>query len=239
MKNFIIEIIKKIPFLKRLVLAILKIRYSKKYQVKFGKGVYINNTSIFEGQNFLSNDCYFVGCEIGFGSYVGANSHITKTQIGKYCSIGPNVRTIMGQHPTSKFVSTHPSFFSKHSPIGLSYVQEQLFEEHPKSFHPIEDYTIAIGNDVWIGDGAALIEGVTVGNGAIIAANALVTKDVPPYAIIGGVPGKIIKYRFSEPEIANLLKLAWWDKSHEWIQANAEKFQDIKNFKAPIDAIKS
>ena len=87
---------------------------------------------------------------------------------------------------------------------------------------------IVIGNDVWIGSRATILEGVNIGDGVVVAAGAVVTKDVPPYAIVGGVPARIIRYRFDEETIQNLLKMKWWEKDQEWIQNHADDFDDVK-----------
>ena len=84
------------------------------------------------------------------------------------------------------------------------------------------------GNDVWIGSRATILGGVTIGHGAIIAAGAVVTKDVPPYAIVGGVPAKVIKYRFNEQQIEKLLSNPWWDKPIRWIKEHSQEFKDIE-----------
>jgi len=85
---------------------------------------------------------------------------------------------------------------------------------------------VIIENDVWIGANSVIMPGVKVGNGAIIGANAVVTKDVPDYAIVGGVPAKIIKYRFDEKTISSLLELKWWDLDKAIIKENIELFQE-------------
>ena len=87
---------------------------------------------------------------------------------------------------------------------------------------------------MWLGYGTKILEGVTVGDGAVVAAGAVVTKDVPPYAIVGGVPAKVIKYRFSEEDIEYLLKLRWWDKAEEWIKVHAEYFENIELLKEKV-----
>lgn len=89
---------------------------------------------------------------------------------------------------------------------------------------------IEIGNDVWIGDSVLILDGVKIGDGAVLAAGAVVTADVPPYAIVGGVPAKVIRYRFNEDEIEHLIKLKWWDKSEQWIKENAHLFSNVKKF---------
>ena len=83
--------------------------------------------------------------------------------------------------------------------------------------HPATKGDIRIGNDVWIGEDAKILSGVTIGDGAVIGANSLVTKNVPPYAVVGGVPAKIIKYRFPENVISRLLQIKWWDWDYAYL----------------------
>ena len=87
-----------------------------------------------------------------------------------------------------------------------------------------------IGNDVWIGQGTKLLNGIKIGNGAIIAAGSIVVKDVPSYSIVGGTPAKIIKMRFSQAQIDYLESFKWWDKSNSWLKAHCDFFDDIELF---------
>ena len=89
---------------------------------------------------------------------------------------------------------------------------------------------VEIGNDVWIGSHVLILDGVTIGDGAVVAAGAVVTKDVEPYAIYGGVPAKLIKYRFPPKTIEMLLKMKWWDKEEKWIREHTEDFEDVERF---------
>jgi virginiamycin A acetyltransferase len=89
---------------------------------------------------------------------------------------------------------------------------------------------IILGSDVWIGWGVTVLSGVRVGNGAIIAARAVVTKDVPPYAIVGGVPARVIRYRFTDAQIAFLQRSAWWNRDDAWLERHADAFADIEQF---------
>ena len=98
-------------------------------------------------------------------------------------------------------ISTHPVFFSTRMQSGYTFADESYFEEYRGT---------TIGNDVWIGANAIVIDGVRIGDGAVVAAGAVVTKDVPAYAIVGGVPARIIRYRFLQTDIDVLLKINWW-----------------------------
>lgn len=133
-----------------------------------------------------------------------------KLIIGKFCMIASGATFIMnGANHLSESVSSYPfAVFGngwENSMDGKSY--------------PMKGNTI-IGNDVWIGYNATILAGVNIGDGAIIATNATVTKDVEPYTIVGGNPAKIIRKRFSDDEIEKLLKLKWWNKDIEWITQN-------------------
>ena len=81
---------------------------------------------------------------------------------------------------------------------------------------------------MWIGYGARLLAGLTIGDGAVIAAGSVVTKDVEPYCIVGGIPARVIRKRFTDSEIAYLLGLEWWNQSFDWIENNAAKFHNVK-----------
>ena len=206
--------------IKRIIkMTFLRMKF-RKNNVIFGKKTNIAKNSTFEGYNVIGSGCTFEG-HIGYASYLGNSCHIT-AKIGKYCSIAPYVSIIRGKHPSRNWLSTHPAFFSTLKQCGMTYVTENKFDE----FSNITE----IGNDVWIGQSATIIDGVKIGDGAIIGTGSMVTKDIPPYAIAVGVPAKVIRYRFTEEQIAKLLELKWWDKSEEWIKENADKFEHIDNF---------
>ena len=139
-----------------------------------------------------------------FGKYSYCGFPITisdkASSVGNFSSIGKNVSIGLTQHPTN-WLSSH--IFQYIPDKNLSGVELQEWQ----SSKPVH-----IGNDVWIGSYAIIMDGVKVNDGAIIAAGAVVTKDVPPYAIVGGVPAKIIRYRFDEKTIQRLLKTQWWAK---------------------------
>ncbi|QYS89378.1 CatB-related O-acetyltransferase [Flavobacterium davisii] len=135
-----------------------------------------------------------------------------KLIIGKFCMIASGVKFIMnGANHLTEAISAYPfAIFGhdwQHAMEGKSY--------------PTKGDTI-IGNDVWIGHNTTIMAGVKIGDGAIIATNATVTKDVPPYSIVGGNPSQLIRKRFSEEKIQELLHLAWWDWDIEKITANVQ-----------------
>lgn len=172
----------------------------------------------------MSNRVYFNGI-IGRFSYIGENSHIV-AQIGNFCSIGNNVRIVTSTHP-SHFLSTSPAFYSTHGQTVKALVDNDMFDE--ELYVKGSTQKCVIGNDVWIGDNVLIKGGVTIGDGAIVAMGAVVTKDVPAFSIVGGVPAHIIKYRFDEETISALNDLQWWNKSVQWLEAHASSFIDVSN----------
>lgn len=198
----------------------LKLKYSGKH-LKMEHMVEVNNCS-FGIYNTLYKYARLRDSSLGDFSYVARNAQIYNTKIGKFTCIGPNVNTGMGAHPSSNFVSSHPLFYSTlGQSSGLVIVEKNLFDEFPLT---------EIGNDVWIGNNVTIKYGVKIGDGAIIGSGAVVTKDVEPYSIVGGVPAKIIKYRFQQDEIEFLEKFQWWNKDLDWIKQNKHLFTDIQLF---------
>ena len=167
--------------------------------------------------------------QLGSFSYVANGARITHATIGKFCSVGPNCKIGVGIHPSRTFVSTHPAFYSPKNEAGTTFVAASAY---------IDFKRIIVGNDVWVGESAIIMDGVTIGNGAIVAAGAVVTRDVPPYAVVAGVPARIIRYRFEPQQIAALEALKWWDKDIEWLRANVVMFSDIDFISGNIDAPK-
>lgn len=183
----------------------------------------------FEGRNVVNSGCNLINCDVGMGTYFAGNSSFVNAKIGKFCSIGQNIKNRFAFHPTKEWVSTHPSFFSNKKQAGFSFVMENLFAEH-KFIDLEEKWHCEIGNDVWIGNNVKILEGVKIGSGSIIAMGSIVTKDIEPYSIVGGTPAKIIRKRFGKQEIDYLLDFKWWNKSITWIEEHAEYFKDINSF---------
>lgn len=211
---------------------LLKKKYAKAKNCIFKYGATINKNTEFEGYNLLDEGTKVTNSKFGYASYIGYNSRMSLCNVGKYTSIGPMFSSVIGTHPTSQFVSSHPAFYSLAKQTGFTYASKQMFCEIENKFN---GYDVLIGNDVWIGANVTVIGGISIGDGAIVAAGAVVTKDVPPYAIVGGVPAKIIRYRFDEDDIEFLINLKWWDKDEKWIKKNANYFFDIKCFRKAIE----
>lgn len=199
----------------------------KNKHLTIGHNTEIGINSKFEGYNKILDNSYFSG-EIGYASYIGKNSVIIG-KIGKYCSIAGNVIFLTKTHPVKNFVSTHPAFYSLKKQSGFTYVKTQLFNEEP--YLKNENYSIDVGNDVYIGYGVTIIGPIKIGDGAIIAANSTVTHDVLPYSIVGGNPARLIRMRFSKEDIKFLLKLKWWEKEPLWLKKNVEKFSSLNELK--------
>lgn len=196
------------------------------------KSVCHDIVTCFEGRNYLGANVILDKCKMGYASYIASNTCLCNVDIGRYSCIASNVKIIMGQHPTSKFVAVHPAFFAPDNSVNrVKYVDRCLYEEYRKAD---EDYVVKIGNDVWIGMDVSLMEGVVVGDGAIVAAGAVVTKDVAPYSIVGGVPAKEIRKRFADEDVRFLLELQWWNKGEKWIKEKAKFFYDVKVLKENI-----
>jgi len=157
--------------------------------------------------------------DIGMYSYGGCfdlKQIHSRLKIGKFCSFASNVYFFNANHP-KEFVSTHPFFYN----TVYKWTKNEM----------IDRVNQEVGNDVWIGQNAIILPSARkIGDGAIVGANSVVTRDVPDYAIVVGSPAKIIGYRFNDDDIQRLRKIKWWDWSVEKIYNNKEKFYDQKIF---------
>ncbi len=216
-----------IRFLKKISKSfILKYKFSDSY-IDYSASVSLDS-SLSKGVKILKN-VNLGNCKVEKFTYVGINSNFSNTSIGSFCSIGPEVICGLGTHPTN-FASTYPGFYSQKASGSVWFGHNHDFEEQSKTI---------IESDVWIGARAIIIGGVKINTGAIIAAGAIVTKDVPSYAIVAGVPAKIIKYRFSPDVIKALLDSKWWELEDDLLKKVAihidspelflEKIINLKN----------
>lgn len=177
--------------------------------------------SILGGYNYIGHGAVILRASLGAHTYVQKGSVIIHADVGKFCSIAAGVCITLGGHPLTH-ASTHPAFYSCTQPLGKSFCDADEFE-------PFGVRT-RIGHDVWIGQGATILDGVDVGTGAVVACSAVVTKDVPPYAIVGGVPAKVIRYRFDAGMRQRLLASAWWDLPDADLQAMRGSFKEPEVF---------
>jgi phosphonate metabolism protein (transferase hexapeptide repeat family) len=171
--------------------------------------------------------------EMGDYSYVVNDAQITYTTIGKFCSIAAMTRINPGNHPMHRAAQAH--FTYRASAYFPGEADEAEFFAWRKS------YRVHIGHDVWIGHGAIVLPGRNIGTGAVIAAGAIVTKDVPAYTIVGGNPARPIKRRFPDGVADRLARLAWWDWDHEMLRAALPDFRKlaIEDFLAKYEAVSS
>jgi acetyltransferase-like isoleucine patch superfamily enzyme len=161
-------------------------------------------------RTFMINNPEYRGFSIGEWTY--GHPHVprgddgTTLRIGRFCSFASGVTILTGCNHRTDWISTYP-------------FQHVYGPDRPLPFPSRSKGDVMIGHDVWVGVDALILSGVTIGNGAVIAARSVVTKDVPPYAIVAGSPARVVKYRFDEDTIAVLLAIAWWD----WPQAKIEE----------------
>jgi acetyltransferase-like isoleucine patch superfamily enzyme len=149
----------------------------------------------------------------------------TKVIIGNFCSVASRVEFFLGGNHRTDWITTYP----------FGHIHKEIFNSFDGLGHPITKGDIIIGNDVWIGLGSKIMSGVIIGDGAVIATNSVVTRNVEPYSIVGGNPAKFIKKRFNNEKIDLLLKLKWWEWDDEKINNNLHilcnsEFEKLKNY---------
>lgn len=197
----------------------------KTLRIRYEAPAQINNAPLF----------LYSPISIGMYSYARTGTLRYLDRIGRYCSIGPGVTIGEGEHPTG-WLSTSPSQYTLDQfafyPPEAELAKARRITRTPENNDGATGFT-TIGNDVWIGGGATIRRGVTIGDGAIIAGNAFVTRDVEPYSIVAGLPAKKIRMRFPEKIVEQLKALAWW-------RFNINDLQDVPfdRIEAAIDRIR-
>lgn len=199
----------------------------RKKKVDIGAGTLFNNLTMFEGHNIINRNCHLYGAYIGIGTYMGDECVLNSTYIGRYCALGAGIRVSLGDHPIHKFVSIHPAFFSIKKQAGFTFCDKEIWKSKKERDGK---YACIIGSDVWIGDEVTILGGITVADGTIIGAGAVVTRDTEPYGIYAGVPARKIGSRFAEDEISRLLEIHWWDMDFDILSSRATLFADIEEF---------
>ena len=195
-------------------------------------GSYLNKGSVLEGRNYIGRDTCLSNVRVGYGSVVNRGCDLANTVIGRYCSVGSRIVTELGSHPLDgKHVALHTAFYSTAAVHGYSYTVNDTYADE-KYLDENKRIQVVIGNDVWIGNNVSIVEGVTIGDGAAIAAGSVVTKDVEPYGIYGGIPAKKIRSRFPEDKVAALLESKWWEKDEAELRRMTEAglFDDVEGF---------
>jgi phosphonate metabolism protein (transferase hexapeptide repeat family) len=170
----------------------------------------------------IGPNCAVFESTFGDYSYLADSVQMIYTDIGKFCSIASHVRINPGNHPMHRVTQHHMTY--RRVAYGMADSDDEAFFDWRRA------HRCVIGHDVWIGHNATIMPGVTVGTGAVIGAGAVVTKDVPPYTIVGGVPARHIRRRFDEEVAEKLMSVAWWDWPREQIEAQFSAFNDVDTF---------
>lgn len=226
----LIDFVKK-GFLRKFLLYIYH-KYKNRNLVTFYWSSDFSYRCRFEGKAHIGHNTNFFGF-VGYGTYIADNCFIS-AEIGRFCSIGAGCRYINATHPYKyPFATTSPYFISTDSTTFYgrdSFARRQMMEEF-LYYDKERELVNKIGHDVWIGLDVTLIGGVEIGDGAVVLTNAVVTKDVPSYAIVGGVPAKIIGYRYDDETIKFLQSVQWWNNDEEWFLENWELLCNMDRLK--------
>lgn len=182
------------------------------------RGPAIKSSVVGEGSK-IEPGSLFVNSTMGKHSFCGYDCEIVKAEIGSFCSIANNVSIGGGEHPVD-WVGTSPVFYK-----GRDSVRKK-FSEFPREAHR----KTIIGSDVWIGFRAVVLQGVTVGHGAVIGAGAVVSKDVAPYSIVAGVPARHLRHRFDGALCDALLETRWWELDDDELGKYARFIRDPQQF---------
>lgn len=182
--------------------------------------------------NMIGRHAHFFGT-LGYGSEIGDGCFLS-AKVGKFSSIGSRCKYTNATHPMKEpYVTTSSLFYSTNgikSPTSKTFAKEQMFDEF-RYYDKKKEIVNKIGSDVWIGLDVILIGGVEIGDGAVVLSRAVVTKDVPPYAIVGGIPAKVTGYRYDEETIKFLLRIKWWNNSHDWLKEHWRLMCDMNSLK--------
>ena len=209
--------------------ALLRARLRLKgHAMNIGPGARIDSYAEFEAGATLDAGSAIFGSKVGRWTYFGKNAFVIFSDVGAFCSIAANVVIGGGRHPTER-VTTSPQFYSAghDNPWGAYADGLPRREELPRT---------SVGNDVWIGYSAVVLPGVRVGDGAVIGAGAVVTRDVEPYSVVAGVPAMGLRKRFAPDDVDWLLGLRWWDWPDARLREMRPHFSSIPALRAALAA---
>jgi acetyltransferase-like isoleucine patch superfamily enzyme len=197
-------------------------------RVDFGVRARIDKHTRFAGPASLHSGACVFGCSVGRWTYFGDGALAICAEFGAFCSVAPHVIVGGGRHPVGENVTTSPNFYSaRNNPWGDFPDAVSDETELPTTY---------IGHDVWIGYAAVILPGVRVGDGAVIGAGAVVTKDVDPYDIVTGIPAKRLRARFGREDVAWLQELKWWDWPDEALKQLRPAFSSVATLRAAVRA---
>jgi acetyltransferase-like isoleucine patch superfamily enzyme len=186
------------------------------------QGASVDDASVIGKYVVLFQNVILQNTTVAEHSYIQKNTTLLNTQVGRFCSIAQDVCIGPINHPIN-MVSTSPVFYDKDQPLPFFYVDHDDFRVDEAIFTVIEA-------DVWIGQGAMIMPGVTVGVGAVIGAGSIVTKNVEPYSVSAGVPARHIKWRFSETTREGLINSQWWTFNEEKLASLSPVFNEPNAF---------
>lgn len=171
----------------------------------------------------IGPNCSIGESSIGDYTYFAGDSQVMYATVGRFCSIASHVRINPGNHPMTRVTQHHMTY--RRAMFGFG-------EDDASVFQWRREHHVTIGNDVWIGHAAIVMPGVNIGDGAVIGSQAVVTKDVPPYTIVGGVPARPIRDRFPRDIAERLQRIAWWNWTREELET---RFNDLLNLDAFLE----